>query len=214
MIQYPITANRALVDLRQIETFCSMLLDYAEADDGCVLVRGLGEKGTPQYGKYAKNVAIDPRNTNVAMAIAEQAAQWAEWNVGCFIVPAIMSWESMEDQSGVEERVVLFTTIVADVDCGDTDSKVAYLREYVGQPTMVVHSGGQTAEGQLKYHVWWKLSEVTDEIQKIAKLRKTIALKIGCDTSFGRAAQVVRIPGTVWAKGGNAKTSSIVEHTP
>lgn len=214
MTQYPLTANRALVQPDQIAAWVDMAFGYSEVDDGCILIRGLGEKGTPQEAKYARNVAIDPRNQNVVAEITKHAMQWAEWNVGCFVVPAIMSWESMEDASGVEERVVLFTTIVADVDCGDTDAKVAYLRQYVGQPTMIVASGGHTPEGQLKYHVWWKLAEVTDKIQKIAKLRKTIALKIGCDTSFGRAAQVVRIPGTVWAKGGNAKTSSIIEHTP
>lgn len=213
MIQYPITQNRALVQPDQIATFIDMLFGYAESDDGCIMIRGVNEKDTPQK-QFAKNVAIDPRNQNVAEVITGWALHWAERHIATYVVPAVMSWETMEDGKGTEDRVVLFTALCTDIDGGDTDAKLAWIRSMVGQPTMVVSSGGHNDVGQLKYHVWHRFNEVTDDIKRVAALRLAIAQKAGCDHSFGRAAQIIRMPGTVWAKGGEARTCSILEYNP
>ncbi|WP_221793474.1 AAA family ATPase [Aquisediminimonas sediminicola] len=55
------------------------------------------------------------------------------------------------------------------------------------------------------------LDEPSDEIDRIAALRKTLAAKCGGDQSFGRATQIIRIPGSVHAKYGIASVCTIIE---
>lgn len=211
-MDYPIVANRALVKPDQIAAFTAMLFGYVENDDGAILIRGVGEKNTPQEGVHREPAAIDPRKVDVAQALTQHALRWAQYGVATFILPAVMAWDTAEDKKGTEDRVRLFTTLVVDLDAGAVAEKLAWLKAHVGEPTMVVHSGGTTSDGELKIHAWYRLSEPTAELAKVAALREALALKVGGDTSFKRIAQVIRVPGTVWAKGGEARTCSILEH--
>jgi putative DNA primase/helicase len=77
---------------------------------------------------------------------------------------------------------------------------------------MIVASGGVTRAGQDKLHVYWALSEPTDEIRKVAALRETIARKVGGDLSFKRPGQVIRVPGTIYGKAGVSKLCRILAH--
>jgi hypothetical protein len=49
--------------------------------------------------------------------------------------------------------------MVVDLDTGDIAAKLSHLLQHLGEPTLIVESGGRTAEGAAKLHVWWKLTE-------------------------------------------------------
>lgn len=75
-------------------------------------------------------------------------------------------------------------------------------------------SGGLTELNKPKVHLYWLLNEPTDEVARVAALRKTLAAKVGGDQSFGRATQVVRVAGSVNAKNGKPSLRKIVYQTP
>ena len=49
--------------------------------------------------------------------------------------------------------------IVVDLDEGDIAAKRDHLIEHVGAPTLEVASGGVTAAGEPKLHLYWRLAE-------------------------------------------------------
>jgi len=49
--------------------------------------------------------------------------------------------------------------ILVDLDAGDIGAKLRHLITHLGRPTLIIESGGRTAAGTDKLHVWWKLSE-------------------------------------------------------
>ena len=118
----------------------------------------------------------------------------------------------LADNKGTEDRVKWFTAVCVDLDNGRPSEALKYLTQYFSPPTMVIELGGTTAEGEPKLHLWWALSEPTAETAKVAQMRESLALKVGGDLSFKRATQVIRVPGTVYAKGGVARQCRIVEY--
>src|SRR3546814_20331637 len=77
---------------------------------------------------------------------------------------------------------------------------------------MVGYSGGTPDSGHPNRHVYGRLTEPTGEVARVGRLRHILAGKCGGDPAFQRITQIVRIPGTVHAKGGIARTVSIVQH--
>src|SRR3546814_11045217 len=77
---------------------------------------------------------------------------------------------------------------------------------------MVVYSGGTTDSGHPKLHVYFALTEPTAETARVGRLRHVLAGKCGGDPAFQRITQIIRVPGTVHAKGGIARTVSIAQH--
>lgn len=98
-------------------------------------------------------------------------------------------------------------TVVVDIDSGHIAAKRAHLERHLGSPTMVVESGGVTAEGQRKAHVWWKLTEPAEgsDIARVTRLRGDIAAKVEGDMHFRSAHQPIRVAGSVYYKN-NLKT--------
>lgn len=126
-------------------------------------------------------------------------------------MPAVL-FRSAQDKGDVTlDKVAALTAILLDIDSGDTAAKRAFVTERLGKPSMVVASGGSTEEGTPKLHLYWLLDEPNEKVERVAAVRKTLALKVGGDPSFGRATQVVRIPGSVHAKNGKAALCSIIE---
>src|SRR3546814_14927079 len=77
--------------------------------------------------------------------------------------------------------------------------------------TMVVYSGGTTDSGHPKLHVYFALTEPTAETARVGRLRHVLAGKCGGDPAFQRITQIIRVPGTVHAKGGIARTVPIAQ---
>lgn len=176
-------------------------------------VRGIGEKGTDREGTFQEDCwaqpgvimkGVDPDEALTADVHAWSRV-WAQHDIASFIVPAVL-----KEARGSSTSVELFTSLVVDLDTGDTHAKAAYLAEYLGEPSMAVKSGGVTDLGTPKLHLYWVFDTPCGEVGRVVDLRHEIAMKIGGDLQFGRgtpdnpygrAHQPIRIAGTVHSKG-------------
>jgi RecA-family ATPase len=215
---YPLRENLALVNEGDIADYLRMMFRHVDDWEGRTFgLRGIGEPGTPQDGKFKENLWVLPEYEGVdpAANVTVHVARWSQYHVAAFMLPAVLYPGShglkMEDR-----HVAAFTTLVVDIDSGDIDAKLDYLQRALHPmlPTMIVYSGGVTDNGQPKRHVYWALTEPADDVSRVARLRLELAIKCGGDQAFGRMAQVVRIPGSVHAKYGHAKAVQIAEYHP
>jgi hypothetical protein len=209
---FPLKDNGKLYDRAQVEEYLSTLFKHVDWEPGQVVsLLGIGEKGTTQEGVFRDRQIIPPAFMGVAHA---HLIRWAEHHVAAFIVPAVLHASAQEKGDVTLDKVAALTAIILDIDSGDVGAKAKFAVERLGYPTLRIASGGSTAEGQAKLHLVWLLNEPSDEVVRVAGLRKLLAQKVGGDASFGRATQVIRIPGSVHAKNGVPALCSILEHSP
>ena len=99
---------------------------------------------------------------------------------------------------------------------GDIGSKRDHLVQHLGCPTLEVASGGVTAEGQRKLHLYWRLTEPAEgeDIATVCRARHMIAAKVGGDPSFRSAHQPIRVAGSIHAKQGLRRLVQILNHDP
>jgi hypothetical protein len=206
---YPIDANADLIDGAQMTRFIETLFRHVDWQGEVVSLLGIGEKGTAQEGVLRDRQFVAGATADTAAY--DHARRWASWHGGCFIVPAVVKPGAVIARDVTLDKVAALTAIVLDLDSGDIDDKVHHAVTALGPPTMTVASGGETDAGMVKRHLYWLLSEPSEEVERVAALRKMLAAKCGGDQSFGRATQVVRVPGTVHAKNGVAKLCRIIE---
>jgi hypothetical protein len=206
---YPIKENGALYDERQAEEYLAMLFRNVDWRPGQVFsILGIGEKGTEREGVLRDRHIIAPSFPGM---IHGHLRRWAEWHGAGFIVPAVLHPAAVERGDVKLDMIAALTAIILDIDSGDVSEKAKWVTERLGRPTMVVASGGKTEAGKLKAHLYWLLSEPCDNVERVAALRKMLAAKVGGDQSFGRATQVIRIPGSVHAKHGVASVCHILD---
>lgn len=219
--KYPIAENLELVDEAQIRQYIEMMFGNCFwKPHHFINVRGIGEKSTPKEGKHNEDMWLQPglhaddADEYVVSSIASYCETWAQYHVASFVVPCVLN-----QARGTSEAVELFTAVQVDLDCGDTAAKAGWLQEHLGEPSMVVHSGGMTEAGLPKLHVYYALEEPATDIHRITELRHMLAAKAGGDLQFGRgtpdnplgrAHQPIRIPGSVHAKGGKASVCRII----
>lgn len=217
---YPLADNLVLVDEEAVKDYLDLLFSRVFwKPHHFVCIRGIGEKGTWQEGKFRSDEWVQPGldefpDEELAGTAMRHARTWAQWHVATFIVPAVL-----KEARGTSQAVDLFTALVVDLDSGDTNAKAAWLDANIGTPSMVVASGGTTELGTPKLHVYYVLDEPEGDIAAVVEARHQIALKAGGDLQFGRgtpdnplgrAHQPIRIPGTVHAKNGNAQASRLL----
>lgn len=205
---YPNPALGTLYAPAQVDEYLSILFRNVDWSDGqLVSVLGIGEKGTPQEGTFRERQIIPPTFMHVGH---KHLKRWSESHVAGFIVPAVLKAAALDKGDVTLDKVAALTAIILDIDTGDTAATRTFVTSALGTPSMVVASGGVTAEGTPKLHCYWLLNEPSDEVERVAAIRKRLAAKVGGDQSFGRATQVIRIPGTVHAKNGKASLCSIL----
>jgi hypothetical protein len=196
-----------------IEYFKTIFGDVGWNHERHICLRGIGEKGTKQEGIFRSDNFFEPSMADPTDGILNCVQLWARNQIACFVVPAVL-----RAAKGTAENVSLFTNILADLDSGNTDEKLAHMRQHIGEPTMIVKSGGTTSEGTPKRHVYYVLSSPTENIKRAILTRDMLARKCGGDISmglgvdgnpFGRAHQPVRVAGSVHAKKGIAAACSI-----
>lgn len=215
---YDSTIAEKLVSQNEVIAYFQTIFGAVKWNDQTHLcLRGIGEKGTPKEGIYRSDNFFEPSMADPTEGIMNCVELWARNAIACFVVPAIL-----RDTKGTAENVSLFTNILADLDSGDTDEKLEFMRQHVGEPSLVVRSGGVTDEGKPKRHVYFVLNEPTEDIKRAIIVRDLLARKCGGDISmglgvdgnpFGRAHQPVRVPGSVHAKNGKPSACSIESKT-
>src|SRR5690606_1159605 len=151
-----------------------------------------------------------PADDRLAEMLARQASWAANADMALFVVPGTV--ENPGDARA--EHILQTQVLLVDLDHGDIAAKRAHLERHVGRPTLVVASGGVTAEGQRKLHLYWRLTEPAEgeDVARVCRLRQTIAAKVGGDPAFKSAHQPIRVAGSIHAKGGSRRLVEIVDH--
>lgn len=189
----------------QIATFLDVVFGWCE---GQIPVRGFVDMGQGKEGR-PHNVWIDADVT--ASGKLATFANWA-WREGAavYVIPGTVAGAGQAKAA----EVLQMQALVVDLDAGDIPAKLAHLLRHLGQPTLIIESGGRTPEGARKLHVWWKMTEPAEgaALASLCLLRGEIALKVGGDTHFRSAHQPIRVPGTVYHKHGNQRLVQIREH--
>lgn len=191
-------------DPEQITRFMEVVFGYC---DGLIPVRSFIDKGQGIDGR-PHNIWIEAE-----AGVAGKMATFATWasreGAAVYVIPGTVAAVGQAKAA----EILQMQTVVVDIDSGDIAAKRAHLERHLGPPTMVVESGGVTAEGQRKAHVWWKLTEPAEgsDIARVTRLRGDIAAKVGGDMHFRSAHQPIRVAGSVYYKN-NLKTQvQIVE---
>lgn len=192
-----------LLDPNATRVFCSLVFGYL---GGPTDIRMIGETGTPQQIPKMHLSSTDQAaefmiQSALAAALAHQAV---------FIVPATLKLR----QAAKADNIFQTGVILADLDDGNIVAIRNHLAQYLGRPSMEVASGGTTAAGQAKLHLYWRLSEAAsgDDLKLVATMRGLIAQKVGSDTSFKSLTQPIRVAGTIHGKNGVMNPVRLLEH--
>lgn len=192
-------------DAVQIATFLDVVFGWCE---GQIPVRGFVDMGQGKEGR-PHNVWMDADAT-----AADKLATFANWawreGAAVYVIPGTVAGAGQAKAA----EVLQMQALVVDLDAGDIPAKLAHLLRHLGQPTLIIESGGRTPEGAAKLHVWWKMTEPAEgaALASLCRLRGEIALKVGGDTHFRSAHQPIRVAGTVYHKHGNQRLVQIREH--
>lgn len=199
-IAYPKTANTELVNADTVRAYLARLFAYVDFEESHFLsLRQYGEKGTPQEGVKVNTLYVQPAADDVTDWTVKTARRCAQHDLACFIIPAVL-----KTANGDAAAIGLFTSVLIDIDSGNTHEKRAFLEGAIGPASMVVRSGGRTDTGHEKLHLYWLLKEPTDAVDRVARVRLMLAERGGGDRSIGRAHQPIRVPGSVNCKRGGA----------
>ena len=195
-----------LLDHGAIEKHLALL--FGKEATGYVCLRGIGEKGTAREGVFREDIFLEPSNLGWERffnSVIFHATRWGQHDVATFIVPC-----TLKADRGTSENCDVFRSVCADFDTGDTDAKLAFAEQHLGDASMVVCSGGTTEEGKPKRHVYWSISNCL-AVEDVVKMRHTIAVQCGADIQFGmgvdsnpfgRAHQPIRVAGSIHGKEG------------
>lgn len=190
-------------DTQMIAQFCDTVFGYC---DYFVPVRALAEKGGDDRPPHTPFIEADH---DLASKLTVQATWAADAGMALFVVPGVVATPG----EAKADNIIQIQTVLVDIDHGDIDAKRAHLSTHIGEPTLVVASGGVTSEGQRKLHLYWRLTEPAegDDIAAVCRARQTIATKVGGDPSFKSAHQPIRVAGSIHAKSGKARLVEILK---
>lgn len=199
-----VAAPNSTIDATALARSAEVLFGYL---DGIVPVRMLTETGTAQKPPKLEFHSVD----TLANALARLAPIAARQGRGLYVVPGTVAVAG----SAKAEDVVETGVLLIDIDAGDIAVKRAHLEQHIGQPSMIVASGGVTAEGQDRLHLYWRLTEAAHgaDLETVRFLRAEIARKAGGDPSFARMHQPIRVAGSIHGKNGKYRLVQLLEDT-
>ena len=198
------SAKMPQIDETAIRNYCDVVFGYLE---GPAAIRLIAEVGTPDQRPQPSFTTVD----QIADLLVRIAPGAARDHQAVFVVPATLKSSTSARAEDIQETGV----ILADLDAGDISAKRDHLTTHLGEPTMIVASGGQTDAGQTKLHLYWQLSEPAkdDDLVLAVRLRGVIALKAGGDESFKSVTQPIRVAGTIHGKNGKLNPVRLLSHT-
>ncbi|MCK9553787.1 hypothetical protein, partial [Aquamicrobium sp.] len=192
-------------DHEQITEFLEVAFGYCE---GLIPLRAFSEKGNAArpMPNYRWVDAAAPDFLDQVLGFARQAACDG---ASCLVIPGTVAKRG----EARADHILQMQTVLVDLDQGAIPAKLLHLTRYLGQPTMVVESGGVTPDGHDKLHIWWRLSEAAQgaDLERVCQLRKAIAAKAGGDPQFASAHQPIRVAGSIYQKNGVQKLTRIRE---
>ncbi len=187
-----------------IATYAEVVFGYCE---NWVPVRALAEKGAEEAPPHTPFLEADGE---LAARLSQQAVWAADTGMALFVVPGTV----LAPGDARAEHIVQTQVVLVDLDHGDIAAKRDHLVRHLGKPTLEVASGGVTADGARKRHLYWRLSEPAEgeDIARVCRARQMIASKVGGDPSFKSAHQPIRVAGSVHAKAGHRRLVEILHH--
>jgi putative DNA primase/helicase len=173
--------------------------------EGWVPIRALPEKGAPDQPPHTPFLQADAELATKTLVQAEWAA---DVGMALYAVPGTVATPG----EAKAEDLVQTQVVLVDLDHGDIATKRAHLVRHLREPSLEVESGGLTAEGQSKRHLYWRLSEPAEceGLASVCRLRHAVAVKVGGDSAFRSAHQPIRVAGSVYLKGGQRRLVRIV----
>jgi hypothetical protein len=185
--------DKAVPLRNDLQTYFHVVFSYL---NGFIPLRSFPEKGNPDSRPITNAwVTADDHVLSEALAFAKAANSR---KAAFYVIPETVSNTDQASSADVMEMQVF----LIDIDEGDTESKLLEMTAVIGEPTMVVESGGVTKEGHPKLHIYWQLTEAArgEDLQVLLSLRHKIALAFGGDTHFKSAHQPIRVAGSVYHK--------------
>jgi len=188
-------------DAAMVATYADMVFGWCE---GWVAVRALAEKGGPDR---APHTPFLPADADLPAKLAVQAQWAADAGMALYVIPGTVPAPGQASA----EHIAQMQVVLVDLDGGDIAAKRAHLVQYLGAPSLEVASGGVTADGQEKLHLYWRLTEPAtgEDLATVCRLRHAIAVKVGGDPAFRSAHQPIRVAGSLHAKGGAQRLVAI-----
>lgn len=195
------------INKNDLQTFLHVVFSSCT---GLIPCRSFPEKGS-NHQKAAHNIWIEA-NDDFIINAAKFADQANKNKMAFYVIPGTVL---KAGQAG-SRHITEMQTLLIDIDTGNTEKKLGILSSKLGTPTMIVESGGITAEGNRKLHIYWQLinSVKNNELQKLLHLRHQLALLIGGDTHFKSAHQPIRVAGSVYHKSNAGKLVKIRSYQP
>lgn len=183
-----------MISRADIQTYCEVV--FANPSPGSFIAL----RGLPETGKQGRPVLgwIDPTRQRVVLAVQDFVEKCNEEGLAAYCLPGFVSRHGGASNADV----CGFNTVCADFDASNIAENVLHASEVLGQPTMIVNSGGTTATGQSKRHVYWTVAGEGRTVERVVALRAAVASAFGGDMSFARPMQIIRIAGSVHRKGG------------
>ena len=151
-------------DREQIAVFLDVVFGYC---DGWVPLRGFIDKGQGIDGRPHNSwIEADANLLEKAIAFAGWAAREG---AAFYVVPGTVAESGKAKSADVRQM----QTVLVDLDAGDIAAKLDHLVRHLGEPTLIVESGGRTQDGLDKLHVWWRLTEPAEaeDITLLCRLR-------------------------------------------
>lgn len=182
------------IDAQALATHMDVLFGYC---DGHIPLRAFPEKGNGGGRPHLEWIPCDGAMADAAARFCDTASVSG---LAAYVIPGTVEQPGAASARDIRQM----QTVLVDLDDGDIEAKCRFLSEHIGTPTLIVESGGVTAEGRNKLHLYWKLSEPaeTEDLRRLVELRLLLAEKAGGDRHFASAHQPIRLAGSIYRKHG------------
>lgn len=187
-------------DMSQIEKFVDALFPYAM--NGVVSLRSFYHSSDKPalYKNWTWPNALD--NAAITTQASKLATLTANSKQGAVFCPPVATFK--DSSSATESNLCEGVALSIDIDEGDIQKNVDLLISVIGQPTVIVNSGGsvidkETGESQNKVHLHWRLVEPTETPEEHARLKEARMLAtaiIGADATNVPLVHPIRWPGS------------------
>ena len=189
-------------DYAQIQQFVEAMFQYATV--GYVSLRAFSAGGNTA-GRWSSPTAKD--RESIVSAASRMATQLANAEGKPVFCPPVATFKTPKGAAEVDLCLGLALSI--DLDSGNPRQALKKLVGLIGQPTVVVESGGKVTDensGEIlpKLHAHWRLSEPTDcpeEHQRLKSARNMAMTICGGDPSGTPLVHPFRWPGSWHLKG-------------
>lgn len=146
------------------------------------------------------------RDVEALITEAEKLARRAGTKPGQVFCPRIATFHPRDEKRFTDANLACALVIGADLDSGNPPAVLTRLTDVLGQPTLVVHSGGaitdaNTGETLPKLHVYWRLAvpaRTSEEHAQVKQARAYVGMIAGTalDGTSKSPGHPMRCPGS------------------